>query len=150
MKDAKNARDWKMEDELGFEIIKAARLIEKQLSENLYQNFNLTLAQGKIILKLNEANNSNQKNLSDALYVEPATIVRTLDRMERDGFVKRKKHPTDRRVHLIHLTDKAKTIAPDLEKSVLNVFSKIIDKMDEDDKRNIKNGIDGMLKSFEN
>jgi DNA-binding MarR family transcriptional regulator len=34
-----------------------------------------------------------------------------IDRLEKSGYVKRSDHPNDRRVYLVHLTEKGKKIA---------------------------------------
>lgn len=38
--------------------------------------------------------------------IEPSTLVRVLDRMERDGWIERHDDPTDRRKKLIRTTEK--------------------------------------------
>lgn len=50
-----------------------------------------------------------QTELVQLIDVEQPTLVRTLDRMERDRFIIRTPSPTDRRAVHIHLTDKAKS-----------------------------------------
>lgn len=49
-----------------------------------------------------------QAELCKRIGIEQPTSVRTLDRMERDGFVKREKSPSDRRAFQIRLTDKGR------------------------------------------
>ncbi len=139
--------NWDLEQELGFTIMKTAKCIEKQLNENL-SDFGLTLAQGKIILKLGKNDIVNQRTLSESLDVEPATIVRTLDRMERDGFIKRKKNPTDRRVHIIHLTERAKELIPSLEEAIHKSFSKTINLIEEKEQELIKEKLELINKEY--
>ena len=45
-----------------------------------------------------------QRALADACFLEPATLSRTLDRMEGAGFLARRPHPDSRRAFLIDLT----------------------------------------------
>jgi DNA-binding MarR family transcriptional regulator len=42
--------------------------------------------------------------------LEPSTMTGLLDRMERDGFVRRSSDPGDRRVQVIHLTENGRKI----------------------------------------
>ena len=42
----------------------------------------------------------------------PTAITRTIDRLEQSGLVKREKHSTDRRRHIIVLTPKARQLIP--------------------------------------
>lgn len=37
--------------------------------------------------------------------IEKSSLVLFLDALEKDGWVERRKHPNDRRAHLVHLTD---------------------------------------------
>ena len=52
----------------------------------------------------------NQQELSVRVNLEASTTVRTLDRMERDGLIKRRRGDNDRRVINIYLTSKAKAL----------------------------------------
>ena len=54
--------------------------------------------------------------------LEPSTMTGLLDRMERDGLVRRTMDPTDRRVLRINLTE----IGHQLRDSVLNVIDRVL------------------------
>ena len=43
--------------------------------------------------------------------LENPTVTGLIDRLEKSGYVKRSDHPNDRRVYLIHLTEKGKRVA---------------------------------------
>ncbi|MGO9570638.1 MAG: MarR family winged helix-turn-helix transcriptional regulator [Desulfomonilaceae bacterium] len=49
----------------------------------------------------------SQRALSSLLSITPATTVRLVDRMERDGWITRQSDPNDRRVNLIVPTEQA-------------------------------------------
>ncbi len=46
-----------------------------------------------------------QTRLVQVSGVEKSSLVLFLDALEKDGWVERRRHPTDRRAHLVHLTD---------------------------------------------
>ncbi|HBI69634.1 MAG TPA: transcriptional regulator, partial [Massilia sp.] len=48
--------------------------------------------------------------LADLLGIEGPSIVSMLDRLERDGLVRREPSPLDRRVKLAHLTDDGRAL----------------------------------------
>jgi len=48
-----------------------------------------------------------QKQLLERIDIEQATMANTLSRMERDGLVERRPHPSDKRAQLVFLTNKA-------------------------------------------
>jgi MarR family transcriptional regulator, transcriptional regulator for hemolysin len=56
--------------------------------------------------KLNQAL-PNQANLAELLEIEPITLSRQIDRLTAAGMIERLPHPTDRRAHLLRLTEKA-------------------------------------------
>lgn len=65
-----------------------------------------------ILVTLWEKDGLTQRELVDCLEIEQATIANTLVRMERDGLVERRKHPTDKRAQLLYLTERARAIEP--------------------------------------
>ena len=47
--------------------------------------------------------------VGDRLQVHPASVTNTIDRLERDGLVRRVPHPTDGRTTLAEITDEGRT-----------------------------------------
>jgi len=62
------------------------------------------------LLELWAQDGVTQKELVAKLDIEQATLANTLARMERDGLIRRTKHPADARAQQIWLTDKAQKI----------------------------------------
>jgi MarR family transcriptional regulator for hemolysin len=52
----------------------------------------------------------SQRELADLLGIEGPSVVSMLDRLERDGLVRRAPSPLDRRVKLAQLTDDGRTL----------------------------------------
>jgi MarR family transcriptional regulator, transcriptional regulator for hemolysin len=52
----------------------------------------------------NIADEPSQKELAAHMWIEPATLVAHLDRLERDGVVERRRDPDDRRVIRVVIT----------------------------------------------
>jgi len=63
----------------------------------------LTTAQARILFTLDRTGAITQKELAARTEVEPSTLGRTIERMERQGFVKRRGNPTDRRQRVVEL-----------------------------------------------
>jgi DNA-binding MarR family transcriptional regulator len=40
--------------------------------------------------------------------MDPSTMVSTIDELESRGLVERRRHPTDRRAHALHVTDEGR------------------------------------------
>ena len=65
----------------------------------------VTPAQWQVLVVLWETDGLTQKELSQRVAVETATLSRTVDRMERDGLVTRDRSATDRRQVHVRLTE---------------------------------------------
>jgi len=72
----------------------------------------MTLAQCKVLAHLQRNEGVSQVKLAELTDTDPMTLVRLLDRMERDGWVERRAHPGDRRARQLFLT---KTALPVLQ-----------------------------------
>ena len=85
-------------------------LLAKSFSRALQergQKLGFAPGQFPVLLELWSEEGLTQKQLLDRLDIEQATMANTLARMERDGLVLRKRHPTDKRAQQIFLTAKA-------------------------------------------
>lgn len=79
----------------------------------------MSLARAALMLQLirYRATGLTPSELADKIGVTRATITGLLDRLAREGLVQRAAHPTDRRSHVVHLTEeglrKLATILPE-------------------------------------
>ena len=95
-------------------IKKAARLLEKK-ANLLLKPYDITHGYTYFLMELYKKDGQTQAELQRAIGgIENPTIVRTLDRMGRDGLVERKQSQTDRRAFLIYLTEKGKVCEKDV------------------------------------
>ncbi len=101
-------------------------LMERR-SDSFFQAFGLTGAQFNILnlLGVNDGR-MEQAALVDLLLVGKSSISIVLNRMVRDGLVKRGEHPKDRRQVVLLLTARGRTlwrkISPSYEKGVKEIF----------------------------
>lgn len=65
------------------------------------------LHMGHVVLlaSLYAQNDLTQAQLAQISGIEKSSVVLFLDALEKDGWVERRRHPTDRRAHNVHLTD---------------------------------------------
>jgi DNA-binding MarR family transcriptional regulator len=94
---------------LGFLLHDCARLLRKRFEQNS-RGLGLTRAQWQVLAHINRNEGINQSALAEILEVEPITLARIVDRLEASGFVERRQHARDRRLRLLHLTEKARPI----------------------------------------
>lgn len=90
----------------GFLISDLQRLIGIAVDEGL-KSVDLTNAQLRVILHLNQLNGATQVQLADEIGVKKASLGVLLERLEDKGLIERRPHSTDRRANLIFLSDKA-------------------------------------------
>lgn len=85
----------------------ASRAVERAWADALEER-GLTHA-GLIVLHLLELGFDSQSDLARMAHVEPQTMSRTVDRLEREGLVTRAPDPGDRRRHVLAITEAGRT-----------------------------------------
>jgi DNA-binding MarR family transcriptional regulator len=90
----------------GFLIKDIGRLYTR-LFEQRASHLGMTLAQCKALAYISRNESISQIRLAELTGIEPMSLVRILDRMEADGWIERRMHPTDRRARQLHLTARA-------------------------------------------
>jgi MarR family transcriptional regulator for hemolysin len=91
---------------LGFLLHDVARLMRKRFEQNA-RDLGLTRAQGQVLVHLADNEGIHQGALAEKLGVEPITLTRILDRLEKAGLIERLLYRQDRRVRLLRLTPAA-------------------------------------------
>ena len=89
--------------------------------------------QSPVIHALWHSEGLTHSELAELLHVQPATITKMLERMERAGFVERRPDPDDRRVSRVFLTDAARAIHDDLRRIQRSLKNVTLAGFDEDE-----------------
>jgi len=97
------------ERQIGFVISDVARLM-RTVFDRRVRGLGLTRSQWLVINRLHRYPGVTQSELAEMLEVEKATAGRTIDRMEKKGWVVRRPDAADRRVNRLHLTAEADLI----------------------------------------
>jgi MarR family transcriptional regulator, transcriptional regulator for hemolysin len=103
-----------LDEHTGVLIKKAARLFERVANMNL-DELGVTFAQTIFLVRLWEQDGQNQLQLTKSSGLRQPSVVRILDRMERDKLIKRVRNEQDKRHYHFYLTAKAKTVCKKLE-----------------------------------
>ena len=106
-------RTFVIEESLGYLVNRAARALAAQLADEL-RTFDVGIGQWAVLLHLWSRDGLTQAQLARRVAIEQPTMVRTIDRMERDGLVTRAPDPSDRRVSRITLTERGRRLRDDL------------------------------------
>lgn len=91
---------------VGFLLHDVARLLRKRFEQRA-RDLGLTRSQWQVLAYLDRNPGIQQGALAELIDVEPITVGRIVDKLEECGLAERRPHPTDRRIWLLHLTDKA-------------------------------------------
>jgi DNA-binding MarR family transcriptional regulator len=91
---------------LGLLVSDIARLLRRNMDRRL-QSLGLTQAQWRAIARLARSEGMTQAALAESLEIQPITLTRLVDRMEKAGWVERRTHPLDRRAVQLYLAPRS-------------------------------------------
>jgi MarR family transcriptional regulator for hemolysin len=101
--------EYDFENSAGFWIMTTAHEYERAFNDELAPE-GITLRQCQVLGLLALSGPQSQNELAERMRIEPPTLVGILDRMERDGWIRRTACPTDRRRKLIQPLAAAKPV----------------------------------------
>jgi DNA-binding MarR family transcriptional regulator len=87
------------------------KLIANLQKAFIESDIEITPIQVMLLFYLQKNDGSSLTQISQGLMFENPTVTGLIDRLEKSGHVKRSDHPNDRRIYLVHLTEKGKKIA---------------------------------------
>lgn len=96
-------------ESLGFLLHDATRLLRKRF-ETQAATLGLTSAQWRLLVNLIKRGPQPQARLAEFLEIEPISLSRLVDRMAEAGWVERRPEPSDRRIRIVHITDKTRAV----------------------------------------
>lgn len=94
---------------LGHLLANVSRLVGSRMRMML-EEIGLQHAQAMVLFHLWQENGIAQNVLAQALHITPPTATSTLQRMERDGWVQRRRDTVDQRIVRVYLTKKAMSL----------------------------------------
>lgn len=97
--------------ECAMNLVLTADLLVKRIG-TLLQPFNLTSASGLVLSIIADSESPLPPNeIADRLIVSRATVTGLLDSLERQSYIRRLPHPSDRRMILVEITEKGRQVA---------------------------------------
>lgn len=98
----------------------------RRLTKTLAKRFGLTGPQLTVIKILDQIGDLSLSSLSGRIKANNSTVTGIIDRMEREGLVRRERSQTDRRMVLIRLTDKGRALAGQIEVQPMEIFRQAV------------------------
>jgi DNA-binding MarR family transcriptional regulator len=95
----------------GFLVHDVSRLIKRRFDRKARQTgLPITRRQAAVVLYIARNEGVSQAEVATWLDLEPIALVRMLDKLNEEGLVERRAHPTDRRVRTLWLTPAARPV----------------------------------------
>lgn len=113
---------------------------------NKLEKYGLGSGQSIFLFQLYKKDGISQEELSNILYVDKATTTRAIQKLEKQGFVKRITSDRDRRSNIVYLTDKAKELQKDIENILKEWDTILLKSLTSDEKEKLLE----ILKKMEN
>ncbi len=105
----------------------------RRLTKGLARQYGLTGPQLTVVKLLETLDPLSLSSLSDRIKARNSTVTGIIDRMERDGLVRRERSEADRRIVLIRLTRKGRKLAESIEVEPLALFRQALEDLPEKD-----------------
>jgi DNA-binding MarR family transcriptional regulator len=103
--------------QFGFLVKDVSRLWVRHFEQRAVQ-LGMSLTQCKVLVFLSRNEGATQARLAELSDTDPMTLVRVLDRMERDDWIERRQDPQDRRAHRLHLRPASEPILAEITRIV--------------------------------
>ncbi len=124
----------------GFLLTDSARLLSKLIDRRL-QPFGLTRAQWAVLAILDRRDGLSQSELADELEIEKSTVGRLIDHVEANGWIERRPMPSDRRLWLVHLTDRAKSLIETVMAVILATRTEVLRGLTTEQQQQLSHGL---------
>jgi DNA-binding MarR family transcriptional regulator len=76
----------------------------------------MTLSHAKVLVYLARNEGTTQARLAELTDTDPMTLVRVIDRMEKDGWLERRPDPSDRRAYRLYLKRAADPVLAEINR----------------------------------
>ena len=99
-------KKFEYENSMGYIVYSASKAFQKAFDLELRDKVGITLTQSKVIFALYLFSGLTQRELADKIGIETPSLVPIIDKMEENGYLKRKPDSKDRRLKRIFTTAK--------------------------------------------
>lgn len=119
---------------IGLLLIDVSRMLRKCFEKNC-RGTGMTRAQWQVLSMLNRNQGITQGGLAELLEVEPITVGRMIDRLEKARMLERRPHPTDRRAWCLHLLPASQPVLEALKDLAATTRAELMAGLSSDEQR---------------
>jgi DNA-binding MarR family transcriptional regulator len=109
----------------------------------------LTRTRAKVLFEIAHRTPVTQRVLAEAIKVSPRNVTTLVDALEKDGFVLRKNHPTDRRAVVLDLSEKGGRAVSKMKREAQRFAQDLFGNLEPDALRNFLAALDHVTKTLE-
>ena len=115
----------KQQESIGKWISATFRYMKIYIDKELHE-YNIGSSQFQVMLILDKNDGINQESISKIISLDKANVTRAVNKLEKEGYVRREVDPNDHRAYILHLTKKGKEPVPNIRKSLAKLSSKLL------------------------
>ncbi|KGP64243.1 hypothetical protein EP47_04100 [Legionella norrlandica] len=130
-------------------LIKKASQLYIRLANTYLKELGIPHGYSYFLLQLWQEDGQTQTVLHKKIGIEQPTAVRTLDRMERDGFILRERSKEDRRIIKIFLTQKSKDLHAKSLKAARAMNNEALEGFSEADRKLLNKMLRDLIENLE-
>jgi MarR family transcriptional regulator for hemolysin len=104
---------------IGLQLTRTARVVSRAFDDALSQAGG-SLPVWLVLLNLKTRRVANQRELAEAVGVREATLTHHLNAMEREGLLTRRRDATNRRIHVVELTEAGEDLFTPLREAAVS------------------------------
>ena len=123
------------------------RQIHTFLNKKLRQ-YNLRASHIHVLKIVIRNDGINQEHISKMLHLDKANIGRAINKLMREGYIKRDIDPNDKRAYVLHITDKGKDFDTILRKILDQITDQLLSDFSNDDKKKAFEILKNMHRNF--
>jgi len=120
------------EQSTGFLVVRTARSMKKVLDARLSE-YGITSSQHSVLNTLAQTDGLSLSEIGKRVFLDKPAITGLADRLEKDGYVVRKRTARDRRVIHLWLTDKGRQLLKEFEDVVATTDQELIQQLSPDE-----------------
>jgi MarR family transcriptional regulator for hemolysin len=133
---------------MGYLMNRAARLL-RQLADRRLKPFGLSSGHLPVLTELMRQPEMSQKDLTEAAGIEQPTMAEMLARMDRDGIIRRRPDPGDRRSTLISLSPSTLANLPRIKATIQSMNRDALGALPEKEREPFREKIAVMIGALE-
>lgn len=131
---------------LGLQLARAARIVSRAFDDALAAAGG-SLPVWLVLLNLKAGRRANQRELAAAVGITEATLTHHLNTMDTDGLVTRRRDSTNRRIHVVELTDTGEQAFHRLRRAARAFDTQLRDGIPEDELAAVGRVLDSLVRN---